>query len=179
VPRAAILVALVLLVSLTSSPARSREIWTDANGDGLPDGGAMALAVGDTARLDLWFDSDALNWDGYYLYLGWPRGAFLWTDAGFYEGVDTWLFDVTWYPDTLGLINFIPGGSGVYRAAWIELRREVPELSCVEPLLGVWSRLRAGGEDYPFSKGHASCFEAAPPTATQPTTWGGIKGLYR
>jgi hypothetical protein len=71
----------ILLVLLAGSQALARHVWTDATGDGLPDGSLVALAVGDTARLDLWFDSDSLVWDAYYLYVGWQPGAFLWTDA--------------------------------------------------------------------------------------------------
>src|SRR5262245_45371289 len=57
------------------------QIWTDGNGDGLPDVGPITVAPSTSVTVGLWIDAESLNWTNYLAYVEWTPGCIQYESA--------------------------------------------------------------------------------------------------
>ena len=68
------------LVAFCSS-ANAGQIWTDGNGDGLPDGAAFPATPSTNVTVGVWIDAQSFTWTNYLAYVEWNNGCFTYSSA--------------------------------------------------------------------------------------------------
>lgn len=180
------LIALLALLFLAAAfdAAAAGTVWTDYDGDGLPDCGpanAFDASVGTVVGVDVWVDSQSSTWTGFMLFVAWDSAYLTFSDATYYDfgdGTNAPVFEF------IGLgASFSGNGysnAGVDRIARLELSVDNSGNCCVWPnvdynsLLKYWSYLT--NDFLLFEQSAGTCFEAQ---ITAPDRWGRIGGLYR
>jgi hypothetical protein len=59
------ILAQALAVILLSNPVTAAQIWTDGNGDGLPDTSPIAVSSGANVAVDIWIDAEGFSWTNF------------------------------------------------------------------------------------------------------------------
>ena len=176
-----------MLVIAVSSSAFAGQIWTDVNGDGLP-GDKVFGQASTLATVDVWIDSQSFVFTGFQTVIDIGTANFVSAApptlpcAGATQSFPPVVI-------TSGLS--CPGLHGVLRVASFTIHLNEC-ITCPTPLIkdgelvsksmtctGQVSRLIGGGNTFCFSTFGFDCLECDVPSATEPASWGRVKGLYR
>lgn len=187
-----IVVALALPVSISNAG----QIWTDANGDGLPESGENVLPRCSIATIDVWIDSEAFPFTRFVIWAEWATGLNYVEGSGVVLtsacGPDS--IDRSTSPVGIGFSGVACNVDGIHRIGSFQLQTDdLLTERCVYPLidpshpLGTFSILWYEGFYNLFQVAHGSCgnficdFGPCPctPTGTGSKSWGQVKGLYR
>jgi len=149
-------------------------IWTDANGDGLPDSGPPAGGiVGDVVSMDLWIDSQGFAWTNYLAYVEWPAGCMSYESAEYLiSGGSNFPIDDFSHPSGIGFGGTGYDEIGIDRIGRVRVRLGSPVACCVTPIIDagnpfyVFSQLRAGAGFRLFDNLSGSCWQITPPPPT-------------
>jgi hypothetical protein len=166
--------ALSILVGswLLALPADAGQIWTDGNGDGLPDDGAvMSAAPGEVVSFDIWIDSQGFQWTNFLAYAEWEAACFTYVSAEYLisGGVNFPVDDFT-HPSGIGFGGIQYDRSGVEAISRVSVRLTAPVSCCVTPIIDVnnpyyvFSQLGQGPSYFLFSSNPGSCWDASDDT---------------
>jgi len=163
------LLAPLLLVATASTHAA--RIWTDANGDGLPDADSVfAGAPNDVVGVDLWIDSEGFTFANYQAWIERPAGSSFVSAEYFISGGSNFPIDGFSNPSATGLAGFgFADLSGVSRIGRLSFQLGTGEGPCATPIvdaghpLETFSSLGTPTEYALFETSTGSC-------------WGGTQG---
>lgn len=179
--------ATVLSLALVGS-ALAGQIWTDLDGDGLP-GGTVFGETSDTFEVDIWIDSQSFSFTEFQ--------AAIDIGSANFAGPATVLAGCTGETVDGGSTIIVSGKecatmSGVIKVGsfFMHINDDcvvcpIPIIEDVEtpgkeaPCFGDTSRLVSPTGLFCFSTAGNDCVDCNAPTATDETTWGSLKGLYR
>ena len=161
----------VALVALCSS-AYAGQIWTDGNGDGLPDGGAAIVAPpSSNVTVGVWIDAQSFTWTNFLAYIEWSGQCISYVSASYViSGGSNFPIDNFSHPRGIGF-----GGSGytqggVDHIGNVTLHVNTPVNCCLTPIIDVYnpyyvfSQLGAGSNYMFFSTNPGSCVGDGPQT---------------
>ena len=167
-------VAMVAAVVALCSSANAGQIWTDGNGDGLPDGGpAIAASPSTNVTVGVWFDAQAFAFTNFLAYIEWQGQCVSYVSASYViTGGSNFPIDNFSAPNAIGF-----GGSGfANRTGVIQVGNAVFHINtttacCISPIIDIYnpyyvfSQLGAGSAYMLFTTNPGTCYgEAAPPT---------------
>jgi hypothetical protein len=160
----------LLTVSLTTAMmafcgvAHAGQIWTDGNGDGLPDSGTLLAAPSTNVTVGVWIDAQSFNWTNFLAYVEWPAGCFTYVSAS-YAWIDpNFPIDDFSHPNGVGFGGSGYNQGGVDLIGWVTLHVESLAPCCVTPIIDpynpyyVFSQLGAGSAYMLFSTNPGTCY---------------------
>ena len=164
-------VALVAAAVALCSSANAGQIWTDGNGDGLPDGGPPIAAPPSTnVTVSVWFDAQAFAFTNFLAYIEWQGQCVSYVSASYViTGGSNFPIDNFSAPNAIGF-----GGSGfANRTGVIQVGNAVfhintPTSCCVSPIIDIYnpyyvfSQLGAGSAYMLFTTNPGTCYGAPP-----------------
>jgi len=166
----AIAIALIvplLALAVAAPAARAASIWTDSNGDGLPDGpGGVAAAPGEVVTVGIWIDSGAFAWTNFLAYVEWDPVCLTYlTGTYIVDGGTNFPIDTFSHPSGVGFggFNFVPR-QGLDLLARVSLRLDTAFTCCVLPIIDpenpyqVFSQLGQGDAYALFTEMTGSCW---------------------
>jgi hypothetical protein len=182
------LITTVFMFALVMAPAAvfAGQVWTDGNGDGLPDVANQNRQPSDLVTVDVWIDSQSFQWTYYQAWI--ERDPCFVSATGVYvvTGGSNFPLDMdVSRPMTAGF-----AGSGFNRHGAVLVGRLTahyagsPAKCCFRPVIniedpyGVFSIVGAGTAYLTFATASGTCVQR-PPQSTEATTWGAIKGIYQ
>ncbi len=180
-----ILVVACLIYSFAAFADAADQIWTDGNGDGLPDPPTLpAPPIGDTVTLDIWFDSGSFQFTNYIVFVQRdPCLSFVSAEyviaGGFNFPVDTFS-----NPSAVGMGGFgFPPSAGATRVGTISLRKDVSGQCCVLPIVDpqnnfeTFSSLGApAGAYHLFGVSFGTCWGQQ--FGGEESSWGAVQGTF-
>jgi hypothetical protein len=149
-------------------------VWTDADGDALPDCGPanpFALAVGETAAIDVWIDSDDFVWTSFEIHLFWDVSGLEFVDAVYViEGGQVLPPQIDSWSGTIGFSGWSFSESGSTHIARVRFRAASVTGACVWPIFDpgswtdTWSQVAdVEGASRFFREVGATCYEVSEP----------------
>ena len=197
--RGLVLIASALtFVALTGDLAVGATVWTDRNGDGLPDSGVSSIAVGTEFTVDVWIDSETFTWTNYLVYIEHASGAFKRRDANYWVQGANFPVDRFSHPRGFGFGGYGYNTSGTTKIGWATFKFLGSISSkCISPIIdvnnsyGVFCQLGSGESYALFSTGSTSCYKTQAGgggakvgddgtiAAEEGSSWGRVKGLFR
>ncbi len=187
--------ALVTTFLLTATPAFPGQVWTDANGDGLPDDQAIFLLPSYLTTVDVWIDTQSFVFTSFRATV--ERSDLVETVAAGYwiSGGSNAPIDMASRPSSLIYSGSGYSGHGITRIGWVTLHI-VGVADCrvflspiIEPGDAFACRLSSGGGSQHFffqtASGSYLYFSdlapsgPCPPTATEHNSWGRVKAIFQ
>ena len=147
--------------------AHAGQIWTDGNGDGLPDGGPPIAADPSTnLTVGVWFDAQAFAFTNFLAYIEWGGPCFSYVSATYViTGGSNFPIDNFSAPNAIGF-----GGSGfANRTGVVQVGNAVFHLNtpiscCISPVIDIYnpyyvfSQLGAGSAYMLFTTNPGTCY---------------------
>jgi hypothetical protein len=147
-------------------------IWTDMDGDGLPECGPASPflhAPGDTIAFDVWIDTESFVWYSFSIYVEWEPVALDFVAAeyviagGQNSPPDVWAGG----PEAVGFSGWGYSRSGVVHIGCVFLRYVEPLGTCVYPMIDpsyygeIWSQCNDANysNTFFFVEGSSSCVD--------------------
>ena len=160
----------LLLVTCLTTRTRGGEIWTDGNGDGLPDPpGTLVAAFGDSVEVDVWIDAQSFAWTNFLAYVEWDGSCFQYVSAEYLiAGGSNFPIDRFSHPSAVGFGGFGYTEGGVDRIGRFTLELVAQAACCVTPIIdpknsyGVFSQLGAESAYFLFTSNPGSCWSPLP-----------------
>lgn len=203
-----IIVAASLLnfAGLAAAQLNNANIWIDRNSDGLPDTGHGNANTGVATAFDVWVNSNAYQFTYFNVFVKW--GTYGPPVVAYYDTTRSQItvtpnaalggapdpFDNFSNPCAIGQsISGMPVKVGTQKLFSATLKPNfvgtINDTACVTPLVvasepfytfSILNNVPAGMY-CTFDGGVVtpSCFTINPPSATEQTSWGSVKGLYR
>jgi len=198
-----LLVVLASLISATTGFGQQTDldVWIDTNQDGLPGGPAKTLNVGVPDSFRVYYDTGASVWTNFLFYASFGPGPD--STSNFFEA-DTFFYAVG--GGTLFAADIPPSGTrywglggsgfasltGVLHIATVfinPIRTSLPGAACITPVLDAYAsgayvacQMGAGQAYGLFTTGTSTpgCYtNSSGASATEVTSWGKVKGLFR
>ncbi len=180
------LLGLLFALPASCGSAHAATVWTDADGDGLPDTGTFPTSTGSTVTVDVWIDSESFTWTNFIVFVN--RGSNIDAAGGGYyisstDGVN-FPVDTFTNPEATGLGGIFYDNHGLERIGYIGARPRVPGVFCLSPIIdpepyGEFSHLGTQSGYSLFGTSDNTCYDATPSTASLLVSWGTLKALYR
>jgi hypothetical protein len=174
-----------VIYSLAAFAHASDQIWTDGNGDGLPDPPVLSgPPVGSTVTVDLWFDSGSFQFTNYIVFAQRdPCLSFISADYVITGGTN-FPVDTFSNPSAVGLGGFgFPPTAGTTRVGVITLRKDVSGQCCVSPIVDpqntfeTFSVLGAPeGAYHLFGVSFGTCWGQQ--FGGEESSWGAVQGTF-
>ena len=181
-----ILLALALSVAV---PAFGGTIWTDGNGDGLPDASAIQTAVGATVSIDAWIDSGDFLWTNFLVFVERTSGLTYVSASYIISGGSNTPIDTFSNPRAVGFGGYGYSRLGVTQIGSISVQVNRKGLHYFRPIIaidniyGTYSVLQSGASYMLFATRSNTSYQtpvgAKVATPSIETTWGRVKNLYR
>jgi hypothetical protein len=175
----------ILAVAMLPTAVFAGQIWTDGNGDGLPDTNKLQALPSDNVTVSIWFDTQSFEMTYYQTYI--QRDPCVQFVGATYEagGGTTFPIDNFQHPFRTGHARSgLSPTHGVYRVGTITFHVEAPINCCVVPHIdggdapySIIGNNATGGYAF-FQSRFGTCWEGEG-VSTEPTSWGNIKGLYQ
>lgn len=134
-----------LLAALAASAfaigsASAGQIWTDGDGDGLPDADNIIVAPNTDVTLGLWMDAQSFAWTNFLAYVEWTPGCLQYLGASYViAGGSTFPIDDFSHPNGVGFGGSGFNEGGVDQVGLVNLRVLVPVACAVTPAIDVYN----------------------------------------
>ncbi len=195
------LITMVFLLALALAPASvfAGQIWTDGNGDGLPDchfndpycnvhcpapQNHLERRDSDLITIDVYLDSQSFQWTNYQAWVQ-RDGCFQFVSGQYrVTGGTNFPLDNVSNPNATGFAGFGFNQHGVVLVGTLTVHYNGLVKWCLWPIIeidnpyGTFSVLGTTSSYFLFNTRCGTCV-APPPSSTEPTTWGAIKGIYQ
>ena len=159
---------IIATLLILCSNALAGQIWTDGNGDGLPDSGPIPATPGTNVTVGIWIDAQSFTWTAYLAYVEWT-GCMSYVSAQY---VITGGNNFPWTEDlpvAFGGSGFNEGG--IDYVGNLTLRVGTMGNCCVTPVIDIYnpyyvfSHLLNGSSYMLFTSNPGTCWD----TDTTPT----------
>ena len=155
--------------STTSCPPATSRIWTDGNGDGLPDSGPPIVTPGTDVTFGVWFDAQSFSWTNFLAYIEWGDCMSYVSASYVITGGPNFPIDDFSHPRGIGFggTKYAPR-SGVDHIGDVTVRLDASVSCCVAPIIdiknpyAVFSQLGAGESYMLFSSNPGTCYSYTP-----------------
>lgn len=156
----------LLLLAVLAKPALAGQIWTDGNGDGLPDASPLTTAPGLTITVGIWVDSQSFAWTNFLAYVAWAPECVTYLSGQYVvTGLTQFPIDDFSHPSGVGFggQGASPAISGVTHIANATLEVNAPVGCCITPIVDIYnpfyvfSQLGAGSDYLLFTSNPGSC----------------------
>ena len=158
----------VALLALSGS-AYAGQIWTDGNGDGLPDSGPLPATPSTNVTIGVWIDAQSFNWTNYLTYVEWTANCFSYISASYViTGGSNFPIDNFSHPRAIGFGGSGFNEGGVDHIGNYVLHLNLPTSCCVSPIIDIYnpyyvfSQLGAGSSYMLFTSNPGTCYGEAP-----------------
>ncbi|MFN0149832.1 MAG: hypothetical protein ACKVU1_03855 [bacterium] len=165
----AILLTALTLSSITVTDARAGQIWTDGNGDGLPDTSPLTLPPNTDVTIGLWVDAQSFTWTNYLAYIEWTPGSVQFLSATYVvTGGSNFPIDDFSHPNGVGFGGNGFSQGGVDHIGNVTLRITSP-LGAVTPIIDIYnpfyvfSQLGSGTAYQLFTTNPGTALDPPPP----------------
>lgn len=174
----------IIAVAMLPAAAFAGQIWTDGDGDGLPDGAKFIAEPSAVVSVDIWIDTQSFVFTYFQCWV--ERQQCLTFQSGQYTitGGTPDVIDTFSNPNATGFTGSgFANLHGVIKVARATFHIDLPGNCCVFPIIeypnpfGTTSILGAGTAYQLFTTFGRTCW--GPPIANEETSWGAIKGLYQ
>ena len=146
------------------------QIWTDGNGDGLPDTDPIAATPSTNVTIGVWIDAQSFNWTNYLAYVEWTN-CFSYVSATYViTGGLNFPIDVFSLPRAIGFGGTGFNEGGVDHIGNYVLHVNMPIGCCVTPMIDIYnpyyifSQLGAGSSYMLFTSNPGTCYGAQEPS---------------
>jgi hypothetical protein len=150
--------------------ARAATIWTDSDGDGLPDTSKpFVIPPSTNFTVGVWIDSEGFAWTGFAAYVEWPPGIFSYVSAQYVvTGGSNFPIDNFSHPSGMGFSGSGFSRNGVTHIGNVFLHVDLPFATCVTPITDEQNPYRVVSilTDVPaytlFPSANGSCYGVPP-----------------
>jgi hypothetical protein len=157
-------VSLTIAMMAFCSAASAGQIWTDGNGDGLPDTEPIAATPSTNVTFGVWLDAQAFTFTNYLAYIEWTGQCISYVSATYViTGGSNFPIDNFSHPRGLGF-----GGSGFNRGGVVHIGNFTVHINsvncCVAPIIDIYnpyyvfSQLGAGSAYMLFTTNPGTCY---------------------
>ena len=158
-------VTLVAALFALCGSAHAGQIWTDGNGDGLPDGTLFTAPPSTNVTVGVWIDAQSFNWTNFLAYIEWSGDCISYVSAQYVVGgVAQFPIDDFSHPRAIGFGGSGGNGSGVTHIGNMTLHINTAVACCVTPIIDIYnpyyvfSQLGAGSAYMLFSTNPGTCY---------------------
>lgn len=149
--------------------AHAGQIWTDGNGDGLPDGGFLIAPPSTNVTVGVWIDAQSFTWTNFLAYVEWSGDCISYVSAQYViGGMLAFPIDNFSHPRGVGFGGSGGNGSGVTHIGNVTLHVNTLVNCCVTPIIDVYnpyyvfSQLGAGSAYMLFTTNPRTCYGFGP-----------------
>jgi hypothetical protein len=168
-------VSLTIAMMAFCGAASAGQIWTDGNGDGLPDTEPLAATPSTNVTVGVWIDAQSFNWTNYLAYVEWASCLSYVSAQYVITGGSNFPFDNFSCADKGVSSCFGFGGSGfneggVDHIGNITFHVETSVSCCVMPIIDIYnpdyvfSQLGAGSSYMLFTSNPGTCYGTQEPS---------------
>lgn len=152
------------LLTLFSS-ANAGQVWTDGDGDGLPDSGPLSATPSTNVTVGVWVDSQSFTYTNYLIYVEHDNSCITYVSAS-YAVIHEPTFPIDNFsnPNAIGFGVTGINQSGVDQIGFITYHIDTPTACCVEPIIDpynpyyTFSQLGAGSAYMLFTTNPSTCY---------------------
>jgi hypothetical protein len=163
-------VSLTIAIMACCGAASAGQIWTDGDGDGLPDGGPTVPQLPSTnVTVGVWIDAQSFSWTNFLAYIEWSGDCISYVSASYViSGGSNFPIDNFSHPRGIGFGGSGYAQGGVDHIGNVTLHLNAPVSCCVTPIIDVYnpyyvfSQLGAGSAYMLFSTNPGSCNDGGP-----------------
>jgi hypothetical protein len=160
----------VLSIALTALAfgdiAQAGQIWTDGNGDGLPDPGqGLPGSPSTNVTIGVWIDAQSFTWTNFLAYIEWSGQCISYVSASYViSGGSNFPIDNFSHPRGIGFGGSGYAQGGIDHIGNVTLHINTPVSCCVSPIIDVYnpyyvfSQLGAGSAYMLFSTNPFTCY---------------------
>jgi hypothetical protein len=163
-------VAVAAAVLALCSGANAGQIWTDGNGDGLPDVDPIVAAPSTNVTVGLWMDAQSFTWTNFLAFVEWQANCISYVSATYViSGGSNFPIDNFSHPRGIGFGGLGYVKSGIDQVGNVVLHIDTPTACCVTPIIDpynpyyVFSQLTNGSAYMLFTTNPGTCYGGAPP----------------
>jgi hypothetical protein len=158
--------AATFMVLASCALAGAGQIWTDGNGDGLPDGGtSIVIPPSSNVTVGVWIDAQSFSWTNFLAYVEWSGNCFSYVSASYViSGGSNFPIDNFSHPSGIGFGGSGYAQGGVDQIGNLTLHVNTPLSCCVTPIIDVYnpyyvfSQLGAGSAYMLFVTNPQTCY---------------------
>ena len=162
-------ILLVFLSIAHNEPTGAAQIWTDGDGDGLPDIGPISVKPNASITVGVWIDAESFGWTNYLAYVGWTPSCIEYDGATYViSGGSNFPIDDFSHPSGIGFGGSGYDQGGIDHIGNISFTVLAPVACCVTPIINpnnpyyVFSQLGAGTAYTLFSTSTPTCYGEGP-----------------
>ncbi len=130
-----VLAMLLTFLTVLSRLAYGADVWTDGNGDGLPDTSVPTRYLEETVTVDVWIDSQSFSWTAFQVWVEHPSGL-AYDSAGYtVTGAANYPIDNFSNPTATGFAGIGYNNQGLTHIGWVRARIDSADTSCFTPII--------------------------------------------
>lgn len=182
------LTTMFILLALALAPAAvfAGQVYTDGNGDGLPDVGPIVGVTASTnVTVSVYLDSQSFTWTNYLYFVERQGASFVSHTYTLAPTTSHFLIDNASNPNATGMGGLGFNSHGLVKIGTITFHKDVPGLACVFPIIdtgnpyGTFCSIGTSSDYRLFQTAQGSCWDGVVTNSTEEKSWGAIKGLYQ
>ena len=159
-------VTLVATLTALGGGAYAGQIWTDGNGDGLPDGSAIMVAPSTNVTVGVWFDAQAFAFTNFLAYIEWQGQCVSYVSASYViTGGSNFPIDNFSAPNATGFGGSgFPNRTGIVQVGNAVFHINTTTACCISPIIDIYnpyyvfSQLGAGSAYMLFTTNPRTCY---------------------
>lgn len=155
---------LLLLLLVPPSVVEAAVVWTDADGDGLPDTSTPSVAVDSSVTLDVWIDSEGFEWSDFSVFIELSSGLAYDSASFVITGGSNYPIDDFSNPQAIGFAGSSYDTGGVTLIGTITATITAGDTVCASPIIDennpyeTFSQLSSVDSATVFSERASSCW---------------------
>jgi len=133
-------IALAAALALCCSSAFAGQVWTDGNGDGLPDGGPFVVAPNTSVTVGVWVDAQSFSWTNFLVYVEYNRNCATFQNATYViSGGSNFPIDNFSNPNAIGFSGQGYAQGGVDHIGNVGFQINSPVACCITPIIDLYN----------------------------------------
>jgi len=162
--------ALIVAATLAlAGRAGAGQVWTDGDGDGLPENGPLPTSASTNVTVGVWIDAQSFNWTNFLVYVEHNNDCLTYVSASYVISGTVFPIDDDSNPNAIGFGASGFSQGGIDQIGNITYHIDVPIGCCVTPIIDIYNpydtvSLLGNAQAYMlFTSNPRTCYGSEPP----------------